>query len=98
MLIGQGSLSKDTLRLMKNTLKDTQYNYLVPETEFYSASATKDQLHYGGYFCKEQNVQFPAVIQENLLNEEVMSAVGGLLFYLKSVFYFKNSYRLVEIG
>ena len=43
-------MSKATARVLKNSLTEPQYNYLIPEREFWDAEITADELRAGGYF------------------------------------------------
>ncbi|KAJ3298249.1 DNA mismatch repair protein msh6 [Borealophlyctis nickersoniae] len=98
LVLEKGMLSKATLRILKNTLSDPQYNYIIPEKEFWDAETTKDEIRAGGYFSgianrdADGNETMEAVGEEEgiairtIVSQPcAMSALGGLLSYLRTL-------------
>jgi DNA mismatch repair protein MSH6 len=60
MVLEKGLISKATLKILRNTLSNTQYNYLAPGIEFWNADITLDELVHTEYFsnetCKDDSI------------------------------------------
>ncbi|KAJ3131884.1 DNA mismatch repair protein msh6 [Physocladia obscura] len=50
LVMEKGLLSAKTLKVIKNCLNESQYNYLVPGTEYWNAETTVDELRRTCYF------------------------------------------------
>ena len=68
-------------------------NNLAKQTEFWSAEITRDELNREIYFKKgsddmetDGTARWPEALREISDDEICLSAFGGLLFYLRSVF------------
>ncbi|KAI8335064.1 muts domain V-domain-containing protein [Chlamydoabsidia padenii] len=88
----KGRLSATTTRLLKNCLINPYWNMLIPETEFWDGEVTADEIRIGGYFNEESsdidmesNDNWPPVLQTAAKTAISLSAVGGLIWYLRSL-------------
>ncbi|TPX40170.1 hypothetical protein SeMB42_g06113, partial [Synchytrium endobioticum] len=89
LVLEKSSLSSKTARVVKNSCSTSVIiNYLRPETEFWDADITADELRGGGYFVKNgsdgKSDSWPRVIQDIMESPTAMSALGGLIWYLRS--------------
>ncbi|KAJ3035450.1 DNA mismatch repair protein msh6 [Rhizophlyctis rosea] len=105
LVLEKGTTSKATLRILKNSLTEPQYNNLLPEKEFWDAEVTVDELRAGGYFngaqaegTQVEDVEmmeaedgqqayatWPPVIRKFMSQPLAMSALGGLVSYLRTL-------------
>ncbi|KAI9201827.1 DNA mismatch repair protein msh6 [Polychytrium aggregatum] len=91
LVLEKGHLSQRSLRLVKNILSSPQLNYLVPDTEFWDSAVTRDELSSDGYFKDgnsmetNTNESWPEALREYQDHNMALSALGGLLFYLRSL-------------
>jgi DNA mismatch repair protein MSH6 len=97
LVLEKNGLSKETLKILRNNLKAPQLNYLNPSTEFWSAEITMDELMHGGYFEKVNEMteeipsNWPSPLKQASKEPIALSALGGLLYYLKTVLDINNS-------
>ncbi|KAI8886290.1 DNA mismatch repair protein Msh6 [Backusella circina FSU 941] len=80
----KGRLDINTTRLLKNSLSEPLWNMLIPEREFWSSMTTQDELRIRGYFGEEES-NFPEALKKVKDNDVVMSAFGGMIWYLRSL-------------
>ncbi|KAI1002376.1 DNA mismatch repair protein [Podosphaera aphanis] len=87
LLLEKGSISTKTLRILKNNTNPTTiWNYLKPNTEFWTADTTRRELGCSGYFVNEQGEEvWPETLQEVKDQNLLMSAFGALVQYLRSL-------------
>jgi DNA mismatch repair protein MSH6 len=91
LILEKNSLSKETLKILRNSLRAPQMNFLNPTTEFWTAEATMDELMHGGYFEKSDMMkddtqkEWPEALKSIANDEVALSALGGLISYLKTV-------------
>lgn len=90
LLLEKSHVSTKTLRVLKNnTSPTTIWTYLKTTTEFWDADTTRRELGCGNYFGSDEEGEdakegvWPEVLQEYKDNDLMMSAVGGLVSYLK---------------
>jgi DNA mismatch repair protein MSH6 len=81
----KGRLSRTTTRLLKSLLNEPLWNALLPESEFWDARVTKDELDFADYFAGECPSSLTAAIKEANQDPLLMSAFGGLIWYLRSL-------------
>ncbi|KAJ9652495.1 DNA mismatch repair protein msh6 [Neophaeococcomyces mojaviensis] len=92
LLLEKGGLSVKTLRILKNnTGPTTIWNYLKPGKEFWEGHITIKEIEASNYFPQ----QWPKVLEESKDKDLMMSAVGGLIWYLRSL---KIEHNLVTMG
>jgi DNA mismatch repair protein MSH6 len=89
VLLEKSCVSAKALRILKNnTPPTTLWNYLKPDKEFLSADKTRMTIDGEGYFDKsveDSMKSWPAVLQEAREKENVFSALGALIWYLKTL-------------
>jgi DNA mismatch repair protein MSH6 len=89
ILLEKSSVSPKALRILKNnTPPTTLWNYLKPEKEFLTADRTRMTIDGEGYFDKsvEDSIDsWPAVLREAKDKEGLFSALGALIWYLKTL-------------
>ncbi|KAI8377990.1 muts domain V-domain-containing protein [Radiomyces spectabilis] len=80
-------LSQSTRRILKNTLDSPIWNMLMPDIEFWDARTTADEIRIAGYFNSnlDNDDSWPQAFKAALEKPILMSAVGGLLWYLRSL-------------
>ncbi|PTB65839.1 DNA repair protein [Trichoderma citrinoviride] len=86
LLLEKSGLSTKSLRILKNnTSPTTIWTHLKPGTEFWDADTSRRELACGKYFLKEEDEEevWPEALQEFKDNDLVMSAIGGLVSYLR---------------
>ncbi|KAL6876927.1 DNA repair protein [Trichoderma novae-zelandiae] len=86
LLLEKSGLSTKSLRILKNnTSPTTIWTHLKPGTEFWDADTSRRELTCGKYFVKEEGDEeiWPEALQELKDNDLVMSAIGGLVSYLR---------------
>ncbi|KFH47352.1 DNA mismatch repair protein-like protein [Hapsidospora chrysogenum ATCC 11550] len=86
LLLEKSRVSTKTLRILKNnTSPTTIWTHLRPVTEFWDADTTVRELNCGNYFITQDGSDdiWPETLQQYKDDELVMSAVGGLVSYLK---------------
>lgn len=89
----KGRLSKTTTRLLKSILNEPLWNMLQPETEFWDARITEDEINIHEYFGSEGEITNEALtnaMTEARKDPLLMSAFGGLIWYLRSVSCFSD--------
>ncbi|OZJ02922.1 hypothetical protein BZG36_04117 [Bifiguratus adelaidae] len=104
----KGHLSKQTTTLLKNSLPDLLWNHLIPEKEFWDAETTADELKYQNYFAKastDRDIEmqsnmaetddYPEAIRYARQKPALLSALGGMLWYLRSL---KLDKELLSLG
>ena len=86
LVLEKGKLSKNSLKILRNSLDNTQHNLLTPGTEFWSEMITQEELTNGGYFDNSKNMgEWPESLKKIENNSIAMSALGGLLSYLRTL-------------
>ncbi|KAL7939275.1 DNA repair protein [Trichoderma chlorosporum] len=86
LLLEKSGLSTKSLRILKNnTSPTTIWTHLKPGTEFWDADTTRRELACAKYFAKEEDEEdvWPEALQELKDDDLVMSAIGGLISYLR---------------
>ncbi|KAM0262124.1 hypothetical protein ACHAQJ_001866 [Trichoderma viride] len=86
LLLEKSGLATKSLRILKNnTSPTTIWTHLKPGTEFWDADTSRRELACGKYFVKEEDKEeiWPEALQELKDDDLVMSAVGGLVSYLR---------------
>jgi len=92
LLLEKGGLSVKTLRILKNnTGPTTIWNYLKPGKEFWEGHITIKEIEASEYFPDK----WPKVLEESKDQELVMSALGALIQYLRTLMIERN---LVTMG
>jgi len=92
LLLEKGGLSVKTLRILKNnTGPTTIWNHLKPGKEFWEGHITIKEIEASEYFPQ----QWPKVLEESKDKDLLMSALGGLIWYLRSL---KIEHNLVTMG
>ncbi|KAK4995763.1 DNA mismatch repair protein msh6, partial [Elasticomyces elasticus] len=99
LLLEKSCISSKALRILKNnTGPTTLWNYLKPGKEFWDADVTRRALNSEGYFVSkndDDSETWPQALQEAKEKDLVMSAVGGLVQYLRTL---KIDKDLVSLG
>jgi DNA mismatch repair protein MSH6 len=89
VLLEKSCVSAKALRILKNnTPPTTLWNYLKPDKEFLSADKTRMTIDGEGYFDKsvEDSIDsWPVVLREAKEKAGVFSALGALIWYLKTL-------------
>ena len=91
VVVEKGGLSVRSTRILKNTLGvNAIWNHLQPETQFWDAMTTRDEIRIREYFGKNvpgaiDSECWPAALQKVEGNLAVLSAFGGLIWYLRSL-------------
>jgi DNA mismatch repair protein MSH6 len=88
----KGRLTKSTIQMIKSTLNEPLWNMVLPEREFWDDQTTEDEIKMNEYFGSdmtdnEQNSGFNQAMQELYADPMLMSAFGGMIWYLRSVSY-----------
>ena len=85
LLLEKSKLSPKALRILKNSVSPTTiWTHLKPLTEFWDADRTYRELSAEKYFVNDDgNEVWPENLEKYKDNETVMSALGGLVSYLK---------------
>lgn len=86
LLLEKSGLSTKSLRILKNnTSPTTIWTNLKPGTEFWDADTTRRELASAKYFVREEDEEdiWPEALQELKDDDLVMSAIGGLVSYLR---------------
>ncbi|KFA63003.1 hypothetical protein S40285_08410 [Stachybotrys chlorohalonatus IBT 40285] len=86
LLLEKSRMSTKALRILKTgTSPTTIWTHLKPGSEFWDANMARRELSCGKYFATEDDEEgaWPEVLQEFKDNDLVMSAVGGLVSYLR---------------
>ena len=88
----QGRVSQGTLKLLKTALPNSQFTMLVSEKEFWDAQTTLDELAHAKYFSSDAagEENWPSALKQHKQTGALMSALGGLLNYLRSVMLLLN--------
>ncbi|TPX35274.1 polyribonucleotide nucleotidyltransferase [Synchytrium microbalum] len=90
LVLEKSTMSAKTARIIKNSCGGAvQINYLKPESEFWDADTTADEICSGAYFAKNGSDgkydSWPRVIRATTKQSTAMSALGGLIWYLRSL-------------
>lgn len=88
LLLEKSCISVKALRILKNnTTPTTIWNYLKPGKEFWDVDTTKRELDCSGYFMSEElgEATWPGVLNESKEKELMMSALGALVQYLRTL-------------
>lgn len=92
LVLAKNGISKALQKLVKTKLPDSVVNFLSQDDEFWSSETTRDELHNAKYFPDE----WPAAVA-CMRDTVAMSALGGLVFYLRSVCLIYSD-EIVETG
>ncbi|KAI9743656.1 MAG: DNA mismatch repair protein msh6 [Claussenomyces sp. TS43310] len=88
LLLEKSCISVKAMRILKNnTSPTTIWNYLKSGSEFWSADNTRRELDCGGYFTGQPGSEeiWPEVLVNAKEKEQVMSATGALMQYLRTL-------------
>ncbi|KAF9345546.1 DNA mismatch repair protein msh6 [Mortierella sp. AD094] len=91
IVVEKGGLSVRSTRILKNSLGvNSIWNYLQPESQFWNALDTVDELRIREYFGPDvpgsvATECWPQALQTMNGNNAVISALGGLVWYLRSL-------------
>lgn len=95
LVIEKLKLSKQTLRMIKNSSSDLIINSLIPEKEFWTGQMTIDEIRAARYFkpadameTDQSNDDFdnwPECLKSFKHDDLGISAMGGLISYLRSI-------------
>ncbi|KAF9438135.1 DNA mismatch repair protein msh6 [Entomortierella beljakovae] len=91
IVIEKGGLSVRSTRILKNSLGvNSIWNNLKPESEFWGAMDTADELRLREYFGPDTpgtvaTACWPAALQKMNDHPAAMSALGGLVWYLRTL-------------
>ena len=92
LLLEKGAVSVKTLRVLKNnTGPTTIWNYLKPGKEFWEGHITIKEIEASDYFPEK----WPKVLEVAKDKEFLMSALGALIQYLRSL---KIEHNLITMG
>jgi DNA mismatch repair protein MSH6 len=92
LLLEKGNVSVKTMRILKNnTSPTTIWNYLKPGKEFFESHITVKDIEANKYFPNG----WPKVLEQARDQELLMSSLGALIFYLRSL---KMEEELLTIG
>ncbi|RMZ77096.1 hypothetical protein DV737_g4557, partial [Chaetothyriales sp. CBS 132003] len=92
LLLEKGGLTPLTLRILKNnTGPTTIWNYLKPGKEFWDGQITVKEIQVSDYFASH----WPQVLEEAKEKENLMSALGALIQYLRTL---KIERDLITLG
>ncbi|KAJ9640182.1 DNA mismatch repair protein msh6 [Knufia peltigerae] len=92
LLLEKGGISTKTLRILKNnTGLTTIWNYLKPGKEFWEGHITAKEIEACDYFPMD----WPEVLQQAREKDLLMSALGALIQYLRTL---KIERELVTLG
>ncbi|KAG0331996.1 DNA mismatch repair protein msh6 [Podila humilis] len=89
VVVEKGGLSVRSTRILKNTLgTNAIWNHLQPESQFWDAMTTKDEIRIREYFGKNvpgtiATESWPPALQKMENNFAVLSSLGGLVWYLR---------------
>ena len=84
LILEKSHISSKALRILKNnTSPTTIWNYRKSGAEFWDASVTRRELEGGEYFDGDQ--AWPETLQEAKNKDLLMSALGALIDYLRSL-------------
>ncbi|EHY52552.1 DNA mismatch repair protein msh6 [Exophiala dermatitidis] len=82
ILLEKGEVSMKTLRILKNnTGPTTIWNYLKPGKEFWEGHITAKEIEASDYFPMD----WPEVLQQAREKDLLMSALGALICYLRTL-------------
>ncbi|KAK9454573.1 muts domain V-domain-containing protein [Dipodascopsis uninucleata] len=99
LILEKGIISPSAIRVIKNnTSTGTIWNYLKPRVEFWDEIIALEELTRGEYFPAEtldDQSQWPNELLAIMEKPTVMSALGGMLWYLRSL---KIDKELVSLG
>ncbi|CAG8434233.1 1760_t:CDS:10 [Ambispora gerdemannii] len=105
----KGKLSQRSHRTLKNSIPNLIWNGLAPDNEFWNAETTLYEIRIAGYFSNKHKINdeevnetyeesmesHPLALKEAREKPLMMSALGGLLWYLRSL---KLDSDLVSLG
>ena len=92
LLLEKGGVTSKTLRILKNnTGPTTIWNYLKPGKEFWEGHITAKEIEASEYFTSS----WPPVLEEAKEKDLLMSALGALIQYLRTL---KIERDLVSLG
>lgn len=87
LILEKGVISPLAFRIIKNnTSPGTIWNHIKPRVEFWADDIALEELYHGGYFPAENiddRSQWPDILQNIEEQPLALSALGGLLWYLK---------------
>ncbi|OWP05366.1 hypothetical protein B2J93_8108 [Marssonina coronariae] len=88
LLLEKSNLSTKALRILKNNTNPTTiWNHMKPSSEFWTADVTRRELDCSGYFVSEDggNEPWPETLEAVRDNDTLMSAIGALVQYLRTL-------------
>jgi DNA mismatch repair protein MSH6 len=88
LVIEKGHLSTKAQRILKSTVGPTTiWNHLKSGSEFWEAELTRRELDCSGYFGSDggDDQPWPSKLEEARSKDQVMSALGGLVYYLRAL-------------
>lgn len=88
LLLEKSRLSTKALRILKNNTNPTTiWNHLKPGSEFWAADITRRELDCNNYFASEDGGDevWPEKLQDVRDNNVLMSAMGALVQYLRTL-------------
>lgn len=96
LVIARGNLSKYALKVIKNnTSVETLWETAKPDTEFWDADTTRREIDLDSYFPEGAST-YPPFLVKSLEDDELSaSAIGGLVWYLRSL---KLDKQLIGLG
>ncbi|KAK7206351.1 putative DNA mismatch repair protein Msh6 [Myxozyma melibiosi] len=99
LILEKGVISPLAVRIIKNnTSPGTIWNYIKPRTEFWPDDIAIEELSHGAYFPGaniDDRSQWPEILQSIEEHPFALSALGGLLWYLKQL---RIDKELVSLG
>lgn len=96
LILARGNLDKFAQKILKNnTSVDTLWEIIKPDTEFWDADTARRIIKFEEYF-QDGSYSVPDALKNALSNSELSaSAVGGLVWYLRSL---KLDKQLLSLG
>ena len=85
IVLEKNECSKQTMKILKNNLVNVQYNFLHSITEFWNSDATLDELKNGNLLENKNVEDWPQVLKDIVDEPEALSALGGLMSYLRNL-------------
>lgn len=104
LIIPRGKLERYALKIIKNnTSSDTLWEIVKPDTEFWDADTARREIDLNRYFHTKNEDQGdessapepPQALIRGLENDLSASAIGGLIYYLRSL---KLDVQLLSLG
>ncbi|KAI9596421.1 muts domain V-domain-containing protein [Syncephalis fuscata] len=93
----KGHLSKETMRLLKNTLHGTIWNALVSGREYWDADQTVFEINGGDYFKGSIDTEWPLALKQARHQPLLMSAFGVNIINIYVYVYIRLDKELVSL-